>query len=340
MIYKFSIIYSSLSIFIAFLRIFIINEQYTGEIFRAYVLFIIPALFFVELENLKFDLNRIKKTKNNTLNYCCLLIITIPIILILNNLNENKNNTYVCIYILICGSLVDGFINVSTANRNNNLNYLIIALRIISLQVLYLYDIYYYSLFLIIFLIILKNEISFKLFNVCNSISKENIILYLIALCGRLKEWNITFFTQIIIQNNDYYFYYYIYTKVLQNLSGLFYNYFRSNFKTNTTNTFNNFNQYIYIVYPIPIIIYIINKELLILSIPFFAFIENISAQLLVYSYIKNNRKILLINNLLCFLLLCLLYLIKLDDKLVCLYLSYIYILGIFILYKFNLKKI
>ena len=149
---------------------------------------IIPALFFVELENIKYDLKRGQNNyKNNSTNFALLVLLSIPAIILYINSKDNLNDIYIIVYILTCGAIVDGFINVNTASRKNITNSVIILIRISSLLILYLTNIYYYSFFLITFVLILNREICLRRpVEFENLFSTDKILNYLLAGGGRL----------------------------------------------------------------------------------------------------------------------------------------------------------
>ena len=108
---KFTLLFTSYSISLGFFRLFIIQEKFTSDIFRGYALFIVPALFVVELENIRFDLSRKKSNyKNNSINFAVIILFLIPVVLFQS---ENYvDNIKIIIFVLICGALIEGFINV------------------------------------------------------------------------------------------------------------------------------------------------------------------------------------------------------------------------------------
>lgn len=336
MIDRFSLIFSAISISLAFFRLFIIQEKFSNEVFRGYTLFIIPALFLVELENIKFDFARRQNNyNNNSTNFAFIVLLSIPIVLLHGITYGNIDDNYIAVYVLSCGAIVDGFINVNTASRSSKKNSYLIIARLASLIVLYLINIYYYFSFLIVLIFLLKNEISLRrLAQIKDSFSNNEILNYLIAAGGRLKEWNITYFFQIAISSGEIYFYFYIYSKILQNISGFIYTYFRSSIKTDTTKLYIASKRYIRALYPAPLLIYIMNIYISMLFIPILAFIENLSAQFILYSNLKKPQLNLLLNNIVCFLFLSILYLFNPSGKFIISYISISYVLGVILLFS------
>ena len=336
MIDRFSLIFSSISISLAFLRLFIIQEKFSNEVFRGYALFIIPALFLVELENIKFDFARRQNDfKNNSTNFAFIVLLSIPTVLLYGLTYGNINDIYIPVYILSCGAIVDGFINVNTASRSRKKNSYFLIIRIVSLIVLYLLDINYYSFILLIFIFLLKSEInSRRLFQIKDSFSTDQILNYLIAGGGRLKEWNITYFFQIAISSGEIYFYFYIYSKILQNISGFIYTYFRSSINTDTTKLYIASKRHFKVLYSVPLLTYIMNIYISMLFIPILAFIENLSAQFILYSKLKIAKFNLLLNNIVCFLFLSILYLFNPSGSFIICYISIGYLLGIVLLFS------